>query len=74
MSLLRFKALTFEVVGTTIASPCCRATPLEIKPVKPDWHFSTLDELADAAEAEAAQQRRRRASRLFGVSLATDSA
>jgi putative hydrolase of the HAD superfamily len=56
------------------ASPCCRATRLEIKPVKPDWHFRTLGELADAVEAEAAQQKRRTALRLFGGRLAMEPA
>jgi putative hydrolase of the HAD superfamily len=32
------------------------ATPMQVKPVKPDWQFRTLHELADAVEAEAAQQ------------------
>jgi len=109
-SLLRFKALTFEVVGTLIdfergmlnylrqatpatrvsdnefldacrkarerraASPCSRATRLAINPVKPDWHFTTLGELADAVEAETAQQRQRTALRLFGGSLAMEPA
>lgn len=42
----------------------------EFKPVKPDWHFTTLRELADAVEAEALAHREPTALPLFPESLA----
>jgi putative hydrolase of the HAD superfamily len=41
------------------------ATPTQVRPVKPDWQFHTLHELADAVDAEAAQQRQGMGSPMF---------
>lgn len=46
------------------------ASQPEFKPVKPDWHFTTLRELADSVEAEALEQRKRTALPLFPERLA----
>jgi putative hydrolase of the HAD superfamily len=41
-------------------SACC----MPGKPARPDWHFATLRELADAVDAEAAQRQRTAAARV----------
>jgi putative hydrolase of the HAD superfamily len=46
----------------------------ELKPVTPDWRFTTLRELADAVEAEAAQQRQRTTLPLFAERFAMHAA
>ena len=45
------------------------AIPAGCRPAKPDWHFDTLRQLADAVEAEVAQERQAVDSRLFAGSF-----
>ena len=52
--------------GQQLHSPCW----VVAKPVRPDWHFATLRELADAVEAEAAQEERYTTLPLFDAAYA----
>jgi putative hydrolase of the HAD superfamily len=51
---LGWRTCWIERHGAPDPSACCRTD----KPARPDWRFSTLRELADAADAENAQRER----------------